>query len=573
LIGLPSSRDVLYLIIEAGAAIVALLLAVALPGAGEKSMGRIGSWGARVAKRRTLSLLIVTLIAPAIRLALLPVAPIPEPAFHDEFSYLLAADTFASGRLTNPTHPMWVHFETFHETQRPTYMSMYFPAQGMLLAAGKVLFGHPWYAVCLSAGLMCGAVCWMLQGWLPTGWALLGAGLMAFRIGISTYWMNSYWGGTLAVIGGALVLGSLPRLYRNPKPAGALTFACGLALLANCRPVETVLLLAGIAVATLTGPRRFRRRLALSFRPRLLVAAATVLGVTGGAMAYYNWRVFGNPLTLPYQVNRAQYAVSPVFLWQTPKPEPVYHHDIIREFYVSTELGIFEAARTPLGFAQSALKKAGVLLAFFLGFVLVIPLAMTWRVARNRSGRFLLVVMGVYFAGLLANVFVEPHYFAPATALIYAILASSVRHLRRWQPRGQAVGVSLASLIPPLCVGLWVVHLIAPINLAAGVPRAEAQKRLESLPGKQLALVRYGPKHDPLSVEWVYNAADIDASKVVWARAMNPQQDLELIRYFKDRTVWLVEPDAPVNRIEPYPMPPGSPLAGNAAANVRKGEL
>ena len=40
---------------------------------------------------------------------------------------------------------MWTHFETIHVSMVPTYMSMYFPGQGLVLAAGKVLFGNPWF--------------------------------------------------------------------------------------------------------------------------------------------------------------------------------------------------------------------------------------------------------------------------------------------------------------------------------------------------------------------------------------------------------------------------------------------
>ncbi|HXK07288.1 MAG TPA: hypothetical protein VMS37_33140 [Verrucomicrobiae bacterium] len=552
---------------EAVAAEWALLIAAALViAAVPVCRGRWFRWlplrFRRLACAKRLAILICGILPIALRLCMLGWAPVPDPSIHDEFSHLLLADTLAHGRLTNPTHPMWRHFESIHIIQRPTYNSMYPPGQGAVLALGQVTFGNPWAGVLLSVGLMFAAVCWMMQGWLRPEWSFFGTLVAMLKFGLAGLWIDSYMGGSVGAIGGALLIGSLPRLRRDDASGGyAVLFALGIVTLLNTRPFEGGVLAAAATLYLLPVlVRRFRKHPLHTVRV-FFVPAGAVLCCGAAVMGYYNLRVTGSPLRMPYQVNRDTYG-WPENLAFLPPRKVVLDDKVLATMY-RNEVEHHQRYSSWDHIVDSLGVRLFDVWTFFMGPLLTFPVLLVPSFYRNRRFRPLLLFLALIAVLNLAQMVLYPYHLSPVVPVIFALLAGAMRYAYvRLERTGLSRGIAFV-LVLPICVIL----VQAMKNPASGLnlplaywergyeahrdARAAIEAWLEAHPRKQLVIVRYAANHSP-DQEWVYNRADIDGSKVVWARERDPESNEKLLRYFSGRKAWLLEADVYPQRVVPY---------------------
>jgi len=339
-------------------------------------------------------------------------------------------------------------------------------------------------------------------------------------------------------------------------------------LLALTRPYEgiffcvpVVIYLAGWALRQETPPLK-------TLLARIALPVSLTLAVGLAWLAYYFWRVTGSPFTSPYQLNIRTYGLV-YFPWQQMKPVAAFHHLVMQLFYrgISVPAAFNFARRHP--FELQGCKALAIWL-FYLGPLLTMPW-LVWLFTRPRGRfwssitpdlRFLLFLCACAYIAIMLTIYVgQPHYAAPLTAVFYAATMLMMRDLKftpsgRWLVRSVflvatvlfatvVVASSLHAGPTPSWVRIW---CSPPLQ---NLERARVLDQLEHTPGKHLVIARYRPGHDYPFDEWVFNDADIDGSKVVWARDMG-KQNAELLEYFRNRKVWLVEPDDRPVKLSPY---------------------
>ena len=541
-------------------ALAALLMMVAL-------VGRpwIEPYIRRMAERTRWCMLLLAVLPVALRLLLLSHHPVPTPDVYDEFSHLLAADTLRHLRLANPPHALPQFFETFFVLQRPTYSSIYPMGQGLAMAIGWTIFGLPWAGVLLSVAAFCALCYWMLRGWTTPFWALAGGMLAVIEFGPLSQWANSYWGGAPAAAAGCLVFGSLPRLLAKGRTRDAWLLGTGLGIHWLIRPYESIFLFLAVMLYFLPAIHGVG-----AIRPYARLAGAVGLAVLPAVLLtlVQNEQVTGSWTTLPEMLSQYQYGVPAPLTFQAPL---VPHHELTPQQAMDykMQLSFHQGAETIASYMQRLEYRVRFYRFFFLP---PLYLAAAAFLVSLREYRFAWVVSTLTIFTLGTNFFpaFQTHYIAAVTCLFVLVAVTGLERVGRLNIRGHPAGQEAAAIIVLLCFAhflFWYgLHMVDnqefsvaarqhetwnSINHGNPARRIYIGGALDRIPGRLLVFVRYLPQHI-FQDEWVYNAADIDAARVVWARDLGQAENEKLLRYYPGRTALLLEPDVRPPRLSEY---------------------
>ena len=440
------------------------------------------------------------------------------PWYTDDFGYALTADTFAHGRLTNPPHPMRAFFSSLYVLQTPTYNSMYQSGPAALAAAGQVLLHRRAAALWIACAAAACAVCWGAEAVAPIGIAWL-AGLLVAMHPVVLEWMNHYHAAPFNAFAGALAIGGALRVRECRTWQAQTAMGIGIAVMANMRPYE------GFVVAMIAFV------LARRFVP--LALGIAVCGLLWTAL--YNRAVTGDPFQLPYNAYNAHYLSAPNFIWQRPYPPRQYptqemekRYRIFRHYY--------ERSRNWRDLSVSVVQRLREMLTAAIPTVPVPSQANSLRLIAAVPLLFAIVRPRAIVAGLAAFIVAmliitwwpQTHYFGPAVSIFAAAYCAGVFEMIR---RGlHALAFVAVAACFTLAVWAFVTLLTRPAE--PRVARVAVTEALNLRPGGHLVLV------DADCEDLTFNAADIDASKIVWA---NQTADARpLLDYYRDREVWRI---------------------------------
>ncbi len=509
----------------------------------------------------------------------------PLPIIHDEFGYILLGETFAHGRLTNPPPPGPLEFfQTYYQFQTPRYYAMYPPGQGFALALG-VLLGQPIIGMWIVNGAWAIALYWMLRGLMSRGWALAGALAGMAGYGAFSYWGQSFWGGSVLALGGALTFGGAVRLWRKRgSPLSAAAWAgVGCIIMALTRPLDgCIFALWPTALILWNGRERFQRgekASGVGVLATFVLFALLGVGLTLG----YNVATTGDAFLFAHRLYSSIYQPAfSMFVWQHPHGDTA----AVPPFMLGLEkLMPSYLTEDPLTWATrwDSLKTAWHTEQPFMLPKSLWPLAALgvlagWRARDAWVRRSLLSVAFIALPLAIVRFYDKPHYLAAWTAPLLIIILQGARHLHAWvlrrklKPRwlGMAAALALLAAFPVLRV-YYDFHLSAPYW--ATQPWASDRHNVEislmehaaATGRRQLATVVYPALHN-FHHDWIFNSADPASQLVLWARSLGEARDPELFAAFPNYDHWAVFTDADGGLVKAVLLPKPASTAATPTA-------
>lgn len=494
------------------------------------------------------------------------------PRVHDEFSYLLAADTLLHGRLANPTPDVWQPFQSFHIILEPSYASKYPLGPGMIIALGWLAFGAPIAGSWLSAGLCSSCITWMLAGVTSRRWALFGGLLIAVHPAMQVSWSQSLMNGWLTAAAGALVTGAVLRLRRyriGPEENTprlwflASMLGLGIAGFALTRPFEGLVatLLSGLLLWVLWNVDTLSQRLHRSFKVAAMALPPVALAL--GVIACQNYATSNSILRMPYQLHEQKYGVAPLFVFGQEKQAGMEQAgelpEVLHDYHHGWSLESFQRRAGWQGFLIGTVQACQTLFSYWVALAWV-PLLTVPYWLPMRVSRWLATIVGLQLLASSSVCWIFPHYLSPVLPWITVLAVLGFRRLVRVFRRSFTTPADLAgcqlskrwtstrfcaAILSAQCVLLAIaaVRLPASPQRTWAVQRAQLNSQLEEMDGSHLVLVRYAADHN-VHQEWVYNRANLDTAKVLWARDERAEWNQRLLKqYASNRYVWQLEPD------------------------------
>jgi hypothetical protein len=248
------------------------------------------------------------------------------------------------------------------------------------------------------------------------------------------------------------------------------------------------------------------------------------------------------------------YGWNPLFLWETAGEKPDYRHPVMEQFF-ETDKAINDAKyRSVSDVLRIKSGSAYAMIKFFCGGTIVLAIfGLPWLIRRPRFRLAICLAIPVFLASL-ATPWAWAHYCAPAAPLLVLLFMASLIEIWK-RTRNVPLFRQAILLIVPVFQLIWwtsIYNAYGKVHRDGWAnDRVAIEQELLQQPGQDLVLVRYSERHNP-NAEWVYNDADIDGAGIVWAREMSADQRHELIEYFANRKIWVVEADEKPPKLRPF---------------------